>query len=320
MRISPLLRLVRIRPSVLPVLLAMIAVGWAGHTTQAEAMEKGTWLQNFRVTTLWSTPEEGADPYGQLRQFSYVQAAGPPEGGRVYVFNPRTQNFAYVDVGDFGPAGAPPASYLAQPAAKRVVNQPARVSGRSFLYDEPTQAEGVPTWPLDNNHAITLQAEVTGEDGASWYRLEEGGYLMEDDVRAPRTVTQRPGRWIDADLRAPALVTAYEDGKPVYTAMAITGTAVWPTPVGQFVIGRRVANETMSSDTIGIPRDGPGGYHLTNVLYTQYFTGSGHSIHYNYWSANFGYSGSHGCLGMNLEDAKFFWDWATTGTLLSIHY
>ena len=111
-----------------------------------------------------------------------------------------------------------------------------------------------------------------------------------------------------------------ENGEPVYTAMAITGTSAWPTPVGEFVIGRRVANETMSSDTIGIPRNSPGGYHLTNVLYTQYFTGSGHSIHYNYWSSNFGYSGSHGCLGMDLEDSKFFWDWAGPGTPVSIHY
>jgi lipoprotein-anchoring transpeptidase ErfK/SrfK len=320
MAISSMLKGVRIRSIVLPALLAMVVAAWAGHATRAEAMEKGAWLQNFRVTTLWSTPDEEVDPYGQLRQFSYVQTVAPPEGGRVYVFNPRTENFAYVDVEDFGPAGAPPASYLAPPAAKRVLNVPARVAGRSLLYDEPTQAEGTPTWPLNNNHAITLQAEVTGEDGASWYRLEEGGYLMEDDVRAPRSVRERPGRWIDADLRAPALVTAYENGKPVYTAMAITGTAAWPTPVGEFVIGRRVANETMSSDTIGIPRSSPEGYHLTNVLYTQYFTGSGHSIHYNYWSGNFGYNGSHGCLGMNLEDSKFFWDWATAGTPISIHY
>lgn len=37
-------------------------------------------------------------------------------------------------------------------------------------------------------------------------------------------------------------------------------------------------------DTIGVPRFGPGGYYLTNVLFTQYFTGDGASIHYNYWS------------------------------------
>jgi hypothetical protein len=320
MRTGLVLRIARSRSVVPLVVVASLLVSWAGPATRVEALEQGTWLQNFRVTTLWSTPNEDVDAYGQLRQFSYLQAAAPPEGGRVYVYNPRTQNFAYVDLDDVGPAGPPPVSYLSMPPAKRVLNTPARVSGRSLLHDEPTQAEGTPTWPLNNNHSITVEAEVTGEDGATWYRLEEGGYLMGDDVRMPRTVSQRPGKWIDADLRAPALVTAYENGEPVYTAMAITGTSAWPTPVGEFVIGRRVASETMSSDTIGIPRNAPGGYHLTNVLYTQYFTGSGHSIHYNYWSGNFGYAGSHGCLGMNLEDSKFFWDWAGPGTPMSIHY
>ena len=74
----------------------------------------------------------------------------------------------------------------------------------------------------------------------------------------------------------------------------------------------------MDSATLGIPRNAPGGYYLTDVLYTQYFTWDGASIHYNWWSGNFGYSGSHGCLGMNLEDSRWFWDWASTGTPLII--
>ncbi|HEX3244674.1 MAG TPA: L,D-transpeptidase [Chloroflexota bacterium] len=304
----------------LAAIIAILAAIQPMGIPRASALENGSWLQNFNVTTLWSAPGEDAEAYGTLRQFSYVQTARAPEGDRVYVFNPRTQNFAYVDVKDFGPSSAPPPDYMAEPTATRMLHMPARVNGRSLLYDEPSQAEGTPTWPLDNNHAITVEAEVRGDDGATWYRLEEGGYLKDEDVRLPRAVTQRPGRWIDADLRSPVLVTAYENGKPVRTAMAVTGTAAWPTPVGEFVVQRRVANETMSSDTIGIPRNGPGGYYLTNVLYTQYFTGSGHSIHYNYWAANWGYSGSHGCLGMDLEDAQFFWNWATVGTPLSIHY
>ena len=81
-----------------------------------------------------------------------------------------------------------------------------------------------------------------------------------------------------------------------------------------FTILYRVANETMNSDTIGIPRFGPGGYYLTNVLFTQYFTGDGASLHYNYWSSNWGYAGSHGCLGVGLNEAKFAWEWASIGT------
>jgi lipoprotein-anchoring transpeptidase ErfK/SrfK len=56
------------------------------------------------------------------------------------------------------------------------------------------------------------------------------------------------------------------------------------------------------------------GYYLKNVLWTQYFTSDGASIHYNYWSSNWGYAGSHGCLGVAYNEARFAWNWADVGT------
>ena len=49
-------------------------------------------------------------------------------------------------------------------------------------------------------------------------------------------------------------------------------------------------------------------------------SGAGHAIHYNYWSNNWGYAGSHGCLGMNYDDSLWFWNWATIGTPIVIHW
>jgi lipoprotein-anchoring transpeptidase ErfK/SrfK len=100
----------------------------------------------------------------------------------------------------------------------------------------------------------------------------------------------------------------------------IIGRGPLATPTGTFSIIRRVANETMDSSTVGIPRNSPGGYYLTNVLWTQYFLPGGQSIHYNYWSSNFGYPGSHGCLGLSYADASFMWSFAGIGTPVSIHY
>jgi lipoprotein-anchoring transpeptidase ErfK/SrfK len=79
----------------------------------------------------------------------------------------------------------------------------------------------------------------------------------------------------------------------------------------------------MDSSTIGIPRNSPGGYYLPGVLYTQYFDGIGDALHYNYWSptsAFGGYPTSHGCVGMPLATARFFWNFATYGTPVRIHY
>ena len=115
-------------------------------------------------------------------------------------------------------------------------------------------------------------------------------------------------------------MTAYEGSTPVRTMLTIFGRGPLATPTGTFSIIRRVANETMDSSTIGIPRNGPGGYYLRNVLFTQYFLPGGQSIHYNYWSSNFGYPGSHGCLGLSYADSAFMWNFATIGTPVSIHY
>jgi lipoprotein-anchoring transpeptidase ErfK/SrfK len=108
-----------------------------------------------------------------------------------------------------------------------------------------------------------------------------------------------------------------------YTAPITAGTPSWPTPTGTFRILRRVYSETMDSASIGIPHDAPGGYYLQGVLYTQYFTPNGNALHYNYWSppAAFGSAtGSHGCVGLQLDAAAYFWNFATVGTPVVIAY
>ena len=121
-------------------------------------------------------------------------------------------------------------------------------------------------------------------------------------VFVPERADAYTGHWLDVDISTPARVTAYDGDQQVNSFLTIIGAGPRPTPTGVFTILRRVANETMNSDTIGIPRFGPGGYYLTNVLFTQYFTDDGASLHYNYWSSNWGYPGSHGCLGLTLPE------------------
>ena len=135
-------------------------------------------------------------------------------------------------------------------------------------------------------------------------------------------VAQAGGGWIRINL-SQLVAHAMVGQRVVYAAPITAGTPAWPTPTGTFRILRRVHSETMDSSTIGIPRFSPGGYYLTGVLYTQYFTAAGHSLHYNYWSprAAFGrWAGSHGCVGLLLDDATYFWRFATVGTPVVITY
>jgi|SwirhisoilCB1_FD_contig_31_3930429_length_685_multi_4_in_0_out_0_1 lipoprotein-anchoring transpeptidase ErfK/SrfK len=136
------------------------------------------------------------------------------------------------------------------------------------------------------------------------------------------TVHAAGGRSIDVNLSTQT-ATAYEGDTAVYSAGVTSGRPGFETPTGTFSIVNRVADETMDSSTIGIPRDSPGGYYLTGILYTQYFDNIGDALHYNYWSpasAFGGYPTSHGCVGMQLDAAAFFWDFADIGTPVTIHY
>ena len=141
-------------------------------------------------------------------------------------------------------------------------------------------------------------------------------------VPVPEVAQVGGGAWVRVNL-SQQVAQAMVGSQVLYTAPITAGTQAWPTPTGRFRILRRVYSETMDSASIGIPRNALGGYYLPGVLYTQYFTSSGHALHYNYWSppAAFGRTaGSHGCVGLLLEDAAYFWDFASVGTPVTISY
>ena len=141
-------------------------------------------------------------------------------------------------------------------------------------------------------------------------------------ARPPDGVSFAPDEhWITVNLTTQRAI-AFIGAQPVHLALVTTGAPGYETPAGDFRIYMRVENETMDSLTIGIPRDDPWGYFLENVYYTQYFVG-GVALHYNYWrdDSYFGnVASSHGCVGMRYDDARFFWDFATNGTRVVVHY
>ncbi len=136
------------------------------------------------------------------------------------------------------------------------------------------------------------------------------------------TAHAQSGNWIDVNLSTQT-ATAYEGNTPVHTALVTTGRPGYPTPTGSFSIVERLPSTEMTSWVFGIPPDAPGGYDVPGVLFTQYFDWSGDALHYNYWSpaADFGsVPTSHGCVGMQYNDALYFWNFASIGTPVVIHY
>jgi lipoprotein-anchoring transpeptidase ErfK/SrfK len=156
--------------------------------------------------------------------------------------------------------------------------------------------------------APALRAPTVRADDEEWIPL-----LIPENVRPDE-------HWVDVNLTEQAAV-AMTGTEPMYVALATTGKDGWETPEGEFRIVRRVYNETMTSAALGIP-PGPDSYHLTDVLFTQYFTWAGHALHLNYWRPDsiFGRTPtSHGCVGMRYDDAAFFWSHVGIGSRVVVH-
>jgi lipoprotein-anchoring transpeptidase ErfK/SrfK len=123
-------------------------------------------------------------------------------------------------------------------------------------------------------------------------------------------------RWILVDISSQTTSAMIGD-TAIYTALVTTGKDGWETPRGTWKIEYRIANDTMTSASIGAEEY----YVLEDVLYTQYFTTKGHALHLNYWRDEYYFGNirsSHGCVGMRLADAEFFWNFATVGTRVTI--
>jgi hypothetical protein len=271
---------------------------------------------------LRAAPDDDSDELLTLHRLSYLEVKGYV-GEWAQLYDPRSRSTGFLPSNEIGPTDEPPPDYItaAPPPAVDEINEMGRAVRGAVLSFYPTSDEAAQIEPLQHNSVVSIAETVEGDDGDLWYRTQDGDYLPEAAVRLPRQPPRTfSGRWLDADLREPAMLTAYEGDQPVLTTLTIHGAGARPTPVGLFQIIRRVANETMDSDTIGIPRFGPGGYYLTNVLFTQYFTADGASIHYNYWSGNWGFAASHGCLGLTYADSAFLWSWASLGTPVYVHY
>ena len=299
-----------------------------------EPLPGPVWAVALESTTLRSQPNDAAESFGTLRPLAPLQILGYAADW-AYIYNPRTKGTAYVPSAVLGP-GEAPSSYAEAdpPPVQAELDRNGWVAEDTPLAFYPTADPAAAYTDLPAGAAVEVTARVQGDDGQDWYRTADGDYLPVSAVdfpsppAAPALSAAAPtaprqsfgGHWIDVNLNLPARLTAYAGSTPVRSMLVIIGRGPMATPAGTFSIMRRVANETMDSSTVGIPRNSAGGYYLTGVLFTQYFLPSGQSIHYNYWSSNWGYPGSHGCLGLSYSDAAYMWSFAGIGTIVSIHY
>jgi len=178
-------------------------------------------------------------------------------------------------------------------------------------------------WLVGSQTWVTTAPDWT----TTWFRLEDGTYvyagfvfILQPGEESPLSDPRGEEKWIDVDVGAQT-VTAMIGDRPVYQAGVSTGSTQFPSPLGAHQVERRVAVERMTASQAGYtPQQAT--YDVERVLFTQYYDLNGNALHLNYWrpQAVFGRTAtSHGCVGMQLHDAQYFWLFADEGTRVEIH-
>jgi lipoprotein-anchoring transpeptidase ErfK/SrfK len=114
-------------------------------------------------------------------------------------------------------------------------------------------------------------------------------------------------------------MTVTENGQVVKVMPASMGQKKWPTHHGVHLVLEKSKSVIMDSSTVGIPRNGPGGYYR-KVAWATRITYSGEFVHAAPWSqwAQGKRNVSHGCINLSTADAKWFYNFAQRGDIVDV--
>jgi hypothetical protein len=228
--------------------------------------------------------------------------------------------------------------------------QPQITAGTSIVIGGPVRLRGDPstanaeTGTLYDGQSVRIAATVKGENWlvgsqtwlssipdwtTDWYQLDDGNFVyaafvftLRPDEMSP---TRDPGgaeKWIDVNLTNQT-VSAMIGDQAIHVALASTGSADFPTPSGTHYIepdGRVTLVDMTASQAGYSPQQAT--YNVERVLFTQYFDRMGNAIHLNYWRPAEVYGNtatSHGCIGLQLHDAQYFWLFGEPDMRVEIH-
>jgi lipoprotein-anchoring transpeptidase ErfK/SrfK len=122
-------------------------------------------------------------------------------------------------------------------------------------------------------------------------------------------------KWLIADVTTKRMY-AYEGTNLVRTFLVSAGAPKTPTVLGKYAIYAKYKSQDMT----GANADGSR-YSQPDVPYVNYFY-KDYAVHGNYWrpGSYFGnINSSHGCIGINVSDSKWIYDWAPIGTPVIVH-
>ena len=116
------------------------------------------------------------------------------------------------------------------------------------------------------------------------------------------------------------VMRTFINGQLARTMPISAGKAGWETRSGTKVIIEKFRRKRMNAATIGVDKDDPEYYNLSNVQYALRVTYSGEFLHGAPWSTGSQGSAnvSHGCVGMSLADAQWLYDRTSRGDVVEV--
>src|SRR4051794_23340928 len=224
------------------VLAGLLTTGVAHAEPQNQ---NAIWVANYDETRLL-----GADgqPVVGLPRWTHLRIMRSFSDGQIEVWVPRFSLVGRVPASSVGPVGMPTVAELAAeeaagpPLYAGAIGLPGRVVGSANLRTWPTVGDNL-LRTLGHNAPLRVLTSVRGDDGDEWYSVSGLdsktydpmmlGYVHNSLVRLPRLHytptaadhTDMPGRHFEADLHEPAMLTAFEDGGPVWSTLTLKGTS-----------------------------------------------------------------------------------------------
>jgi len=115
-------------------------------------------------------------------------------------------------------------------------------------------------------------------------------------------------------------MTVSTNGVVAKVILVSTGREQYPTHGGIHVASEKANPEIMDSSTVGIPRNGPGGYY-ESVPWSVRISNSGEFVHAADWStgAQGNSNVSHGCVNVSPADGEWFYNYTQIGDVVQVN-
>ncbi len=247
-----------------------------------------------------------------------VDSDGVATETTTWVHTVKPKRVAYTGVSPYGASivgvGMPVVMTFDQPVKRKAVveqklsvsTKPAAVGGWYWVNDQMVRWRPKEYWKPGTD--VTVRSKLEGVN------LGDGVWGDDDDLVRFKIGSSMVSTVNIGEHR----MVVEQDGKVIRTLPVTTGKAGWDTRTGTKVIISKERDVVMDAATLDVDEGSPDYYRL-DVEYAMRLTWSGEYVHAAPWSVSSQGEDnvSHGCTGMSMSDAGWFFNASKPGDVIN---